>query len=319
MPQKLNKAGQMQDYIPKGNGDASGEYGTSNGTNKNFTTSDKKKTEANVIAENKSVVVGDKEWLKNKIDETAKKKAKLDEKNSTRNVYGTEEERDREGAKKLGVSLEEYKKLKEQHKKEMADIFEDKETKKDFSNSRELREYYDEKYEEIRDKYAVEKDQIKKAEYEKQMDKIQEERKEAYSKLKENGKEVIYDGKKEIKANVIDNDLTGKGNSIQEAYNLLNSDNIESIEYEMNWKNTSSGRDNLTFNKKLDDKNKFLNMLDATYGSKKQLEKNLAFSHQTNYLILKVKEKGHRAKEVKLSYEDLIKLNNKITGKRTKQ
>lgn len=60
MPTKLNKAGQMQDYIPKGNGDASGEYGTSNGTNKNFTTSDKKKTQANVITENKSVVVGDK-------------------------------------------------------------------------------------------------------------------------------------------------------------------------------------------------------------------------------------------------------------------
>ena len=64
MPQKLNKAGKMQDYIPKGNGDASGEYGTSNGTNKNFTTSDKKKTEANVITENKSVVVGDKKELK---------------------------------------------------------------------------------------------------------------------------------------------------------------------------------------------------------------------------------------------------------------
>ena len=61
MPQKLNKAGQMQDYIPKGNGDASGEYGTSNGTNKNFTTSDKKKSKANVITENKSVVVGNKE------------------------------------------------------------------------------------------------------------------------------------------------------------------------------------------------------------------------------------------------------------------
>lgn len=59
MPQKLNKAGQMQDYIPKGNGDASGEYGTSNGTNKNFTTSDKKSS-ANVIAENKSVVVENK-------------------------------------------------------------------------------------------------------------------------------------------------------------------------------------------------------------------------------------------------------------------
>ena len=59
MPTKLNKAGKMQDYIPKGNGDASGEYGTSNGTNKNFTTSDKK-AKANVITENKSVVVENK-------------------------------------------------------------------------------------------------------------------------------------------------------------------------------------------------------------------------------------------------------------------
>ena len=61
MPQKLNKAGKMQDYIPAGNGDPSGEYGTSKGTNKNFTTADKKKeSKANVITENKSVVVGDK-------------------------------------------------------------------------------------------------------------------------------------------------------------------------------------------------------------------------------------------------------------------
>jgi len=60
MPQKLNKAGKMQDYIPKGNGDASGEYGTSNGTNKNFTASDKKSSKANVITENKSVAVENK-------------------------------------------------------------------------------------------------------------------------------------------------------------------------------------------------------------------------------------------------------------------
>jgi len=60
MPQKLNKAGKMQDYIPAGNGDPSGEYGTSNGTNKNFTASDKKSSKANVITENKSVVVGNK-------------------------------------------------------------------------------------------------------------------------------------------------------------------------------------------------------------------------------------------------------------------
>ena len=66
MPQKLNKAGKMQDYIPAGNGDPSGEYGTSKGTNKNFTTSDKKKTEANVITENKSVVVENKGKTKEK-------------------------------------------------------------------------------------------------------------------------------------------------------------------------------------------------------------------------------------------------------------
>lgn len=37
MPQKLNSAGEMQNYVPKGNGDASGEYGNSaNGSNKNF-------------------------------------------------------------------------------------------------------------------------------------------------------------------------------------------------------------------------------------------------------------------------------------------
>lgn len=36
MPEKLNYAGQMQPYIPKGNGDASGEYGNSDGSNKHF-------------------------------------------------------------------------------------------------------------------------------------------------------------------------------------------------------------------------------------------------------------------------------------------
>ena len=69
MPQKLNKAGKMQDYIPKGNGDASGEYGTSNGTNKNFTTSDKKKedrgSKPNVIGttkKHKVSVLTDKDY-----------------------------------------------------------------------------------------------------------------------------------------------------------------------------------------------------------------------------------------------------------------
>ena len=38
MPQKLNKAGNMQNYVPAGNGDASGEYGdNATGSNKHFT------------------------------------------------------------------------------------------------------------------------------------------------------------------------------------------------------------------------------------------------------------------------------------------
>lgn len=37
MPQKLNSAGKMQNYVPKGNGDASGEYGdNATGSNKHF-------------------------------------------------------------------------------------------------------------------------------------------------------------------------------------------------------------------------------------------------------------------------------------------
>lgn len=37
MPQKINRAGQMQNYVPAGNGDASGEYGdNATGSNKHF-------------------------------------------------------------------------------------------------------------------------------------------------------------------------------------------------------------------------------------------------------------------------------------------
>lgn len=80
MPQKLNKAGKMQDYIPAGNGDPSGEYGTSKGTNKNFTASDKK-SKANVITENKSIVVGDNKKSESKKDYTIKKESIYDKKN----------------------------------------------------------------------------------------------------------------------------------------------------------------------------------------------------------------------------------------------
>ena len=85
MPQKLNKAGKMQDYIPKGNGDASGEYGTSNGTNKNFTASDKKKSSANVITENTSLTPkkenGNKVIMSDRKDEETKANQKVVEAN----------------------------------------------------------------------------------------------------------------------------------------------------------------------------------------------------------------------------------------------
>ena len=167
MPQKLNKAGKMQDYIPKGNGDASGEYGTSNGTNKNFTASDKKKSKANVITENKSVVVENK----------------------------------------------------------------GKETKKDFSNSREIREYYEDKYDELIDKYTKEKDKEKKDEIRKEMEEIQKEWGKAYDELKKNGKKVMYDGKEEItaktKPNIIDNDLAGSKETTNEKIEKLNTPELK--------------------------------------------------------------------------------------------
>ena len=37
MPTKLNRAGNQQNYVPAGNGDASGEYGNHSGSNKHFT------------------------------------------------------------------------------------------------------------------------------------------------------------------------------------------------------------------------------------------------------------------------------------------
>lgn len=44
MPKKLNGAGGMQEYIPAGNGDASGEYGNSKGENKHFSSFSKNST-----------------------------------------------------------------------------------------------------------------------------------------------------------------------------------------------------------------------------------------------------------------------------------
>ena len=42
MPTKLNKAGEQQEYVPAGNGDASGEYGNESGSNRHFQSFGKK-------------------------------------------------------------------------------------------------------------------------------------------------------------------------------------------------------------------------------------------------------------------------------------
>lgn len=200
MPQKLNKAGKMQDYIPKGNGDASGEYGTSNGTNKNFTTSDKKKeTKANVITENKSVVVENKGKTKlSYVDDVLKK---------------------------LPKDLDDDE-LDEAIKDELNDSvwYED-------NNSENITEKeFNEMVKEIKNKYGKnKKDVITKNKSEVVEDKkekgffraynsdgsIADEKKIPVLKLSGKMKEISMDNK----ANIIDDDLTGKKDIVKDSYN----------------------------------------------------------------------------------------------------
>ncbi len=183
MPQKLNKAGKMQDYIPAGNGDPSGEYGTSKGTNKNFTASDKKKTQANVITENKSVAVGDKketkkDFWKEKIDKLEKE------------IDGYTKA-DKEGNKKVIEGLE--KNLQDaRFNKDLVDAY------------RELEE-------------------LEKANTDGSLDSMIEEKKNEMKSIEENYKEWKKTGlnvaqqenrdkenARKTQANIIDDDLTGK-------------------------------------------------------------------------------------------------------------
>ena len=64
MPKKLNGAGGMQEYIPAGNGDASGEYGNSKGENKHFS-SFKKGSSAKVSTPKKNAKIGNGEKVVN--------------------------------------------------------------------------------------------------------------------------------------------------------------------------------------------------------------------------------------------------------------
>ena len=51
MPKKPNSLGELQEYVPAGNGDASGEYGDADGNNRHFTSWKNPHTEEGVIAD----------------------------------------------------------------------------------------------------------------------------------------------------------------------------------------------------------------------------------------------------------------------------
>lgn len=58
MPKKINSAGQMQNYVPKGNGDASGEYGDNNsGSNKHYKAEGSDKTDTSNVGKGNDISV----------------------------------------------------------------------------------------------------------------------------------------------------------------------------------------------------------------------------------------------------------------------
>ena len=76
MPQKPNRSGQLQNYVPAGNGDASGEYGDNeSGSNKHFT-SFKRPDEKQETTEKETIVETPKEETKSRLSELSKKQRK---------------------------------------------------------------------------------------------------------------------------------------------------------------------------------------------------------------------------------------------------
>lgn len=80
MPKKINKAGQQQEYVPSGNGDASGEYADDGGSNRHFTAFKKpeeavKKEDETVVEENNNgIVVEDEKEEEQKVETEQPKK-----------------------------------------------------------------------------------------------------------------------------------------------------------------------------------------------------------------------------------------------------
>ena len=206
MPQKLNKAGQMQDYVPKGNGDASGEYGTSNGTNKNYTESDKKKSKANVITENKSVVVGGKSEKESVHDFNTRTWYEVEKKpNGNYNLKGND-------GSSRSVSAEELEKIRKS-----SPLNDKKKTIK-------VRDEDVEIVEKMPDGFAVDEVLNKTSPYTPDgylwiSDAETSSLKDRQYKLIE--KDKWYNRGKETKANIINDDLTGKKDNYNKALDDL--------------------------------------------------------------------------------------------------
>lgn len=102
MPQKINRAGQMQNYVPAGNGDASGEYGDhATGSNKHFKVFKKPadetpistqqpttaETKENEQTDNKETQKQDREQIKNQIAENEKRLKDIVDKAEVKTQY----------------------------------------------------------------------------------------------------------------------------------------------------------------------------------------------------------------------------------------
>lgn len=109
MPTKLNKAGKPQEYIPKGYGDPSGEYGTNSGKgNKNIVLEPKGKGKPNVIDNNDGNLTGKTPPQENKPQKPQEQKPNVINEDNT--AKGVEKKKKRE---KLKIDKK-YKTKKEQ-------------------------------------------------------------------------------------------------------------------------------------------------------------------------------------------------------------
>lgn len=133
MPTKLNKAGQQQNYVPAGNGDASGEYGdNATGSNKHFTNFKRPKLMKPLRKLQKQDILVDKEFrVRNEHWDLIKFKNKedalqyIDENPTQRHLHSTKTELNKEHNEELFNELADtyiYEKYSQLTDKELTDI-----------------------------------------------------------------------------------------------------------------------------------------------------------------------------------------------------